>query len=133
MHRFSLKWGVGATLALVALWAHAQSLSLEEAQRRAVQRSQQVVAQNAAITASQEMAVAAGQLPDPVLKMGVDNLPVNGPDSWNLSRDFMTMRRIGVMQEITRGEKRELRAQRYEREAEKSAAEVAELYDFELL
>jgi len=125
MHRFSLKWVVGATLALGALWAQAQSLSLEEAQRRAVQRSQQVVAQNAAITASQEMAVAAGQLPDPVLKMGVDNLPVSGPDSWSASRDCMTMRRIGVMQEITRGEKRELRAQRYEREAEKSAAEKA--------
>jgi outer membrane protein TolC len=42
-----------------------------------------------------------------------------------VSRDFMTMRRIGVMQEITRGEKRELRAQRYEREAEKSVAEKA--------
>jgi outer membrane protein TolC len=35
----------------------------------------------------------------------------------------MTMRRIGVMQELTRGEKRELRGQRFEREAEKSLAE----------
>jgi outer membrane protein TolC len=120
-----LKAWFGTALALVALSAQAQSLSLEDAQRRAVERSRQVAAQNAAITASQEMAVAAGQLPDPVLKMGIDNLPVNGADSWSLSRDFMTMRRIGVMQELTRGEKRELRAQRYEREAEKSAAEKA--------
>src|SRR4051812_12435394 len=119
------KWWYAATLACIALSARAQSLSLEEAQRRAVQRSQQVTAQNAAITASQEMAVAAGQLPDPILKMGIDNLPVNGADAWNVSRDFMTMRRIGVMQELTRGEKRDLRAQRYEREAEKSAAEKA--------
>src|SRR5207237_8208967 len=32
-------------------------------------------------------------------------------------------RRIGAMQELTRGEKRELRGQRFEREAEKSLAE----------
>ncbi|HEX2566869.1 MAG TPA: TolC family protein [Burkholderiales bacterium] len=112
-------------LLCIATPVFSQSLSLEEAQRRAVERSRQVAAQNAAIAASQEMAVAAGQLPDPVLKLGVDNLPVNGPDSWSVSRDFMTMKRIGVMQEITRAEKRELRAQRYEREAEKSAAEKA--------
>ena len=45
------------------------------------------------------MAVAAGQLPDPVLRAGVDNLPVNGPDAFSIGSDFMTMRRIGVMQE----------------------------------
>jgi outer membrane protein TolC len=37
----------------------------------------------------------------------------------------MTMRRIGLMQEMTRGEKRELRAQRYTGEANKAAAEKA--------
>ena len=74
---------------------------------------------------SREMAVAAGQLPDPVLKAGIDNLPVTGEDRFSTTRDFMTMRRIGVMQELTRGEKRELRAQRFDREAEKSVAEKA--------
>ena len=42
------------------------------------------------------MAIAAGQLPDPVLKFGVDNLPLSGPDRLSLSRDFMTMRRIDI-------------------------------------
>src|SRR5258706_6009399 len=104
--------------------AHAQ-LSLPDVQRRAVERSRQVAAQDAAVTASREMAVAAAQLPDPVLKLGVDNLPVNGPDQFSATRDFMTMRRIGLMQEMTRGEKRDLRAQRYAGEANKAAAEKA--------
>jgi len=108
-----------------ALEAQAQSLSLQEAQRRALARSQQLVGQDSAIAAAREMAVAAGQLPDPVLKLGIDNLPVTGEDRFSLTRDFMTMRRIGVMQEITRSEKRELRAQRYGREAEKAAVEKA--------
>lgn len=103
--------------------ALAQSLSLQEAQRRAVERSRQVAAQDSAVVASREMATAAGQLPDPVLKLGIDNLPIDGPDQFSTTRDFMTMRRIGVMQELTRSEKRELRAQRFNREAEKSLAE----------
>lgn len=116
-----------AVLALAALPAAAQpvsqTLSLHEAQRRALERSRQLAAQDSAVLASREMAVAAAQLPDPTLKLGVDNLPVNGADRFSFTRDFMTMRRIGVMQELTRGEKRGLRAQRFEREAEKSIAE----------
>ena len=98
-------------------------LTLPEAQRLAVGRSRQLVAQDAAVTASREMAVAAGQLPDPVATLGVNNLPVNGPDQFSLTRDFMTMTSIGVMQEFTRAEKREARAERYAREADKLLAE----------
>lgn len=98
-------------------------LTLDTAQRRAIARSRQLPAQDYSAAASREMALAAGQLPDPVLKFGVDNLPVSGADRFSLTKDFMTMRRIGVMQEITRSDKRQLRAQRYERLAEKSLAE----------
>jgi outer membrane protein TolC len=98
-------------------------LTLAEAQRVAVARSRSLAAQDAAVTAAREMAVAAGQLPDPVATVGVNNLPVNGPDAWSLTRDFMTMTSVGVMQEFTRAEKREARAERFQREAEKSLAD----------
>ncbi len=98
-------------------------LTLADAQRLATERSRQLAAKDHATTASREMAVAAGQLPDPVLKAGIDNLPVQGPDRFSTTRDFMTMRRIGVMQELTRADKRQSRAERFEREAEKSTAE----------
>jgi outer membrane protein TolC len=58
-----------------------------------------------------------------VLKLGLDNVPADGPDRFSVARDFMTMRRIGVMQEITRSDKRRLKAERYEREAERAQAE----------
>ena len=117
-----------ATLAGVLAFSAAVSgaeapLTLAEAQRRAVERSRQISAQDAAVSGSREMAVAAGQLPDPVLKLGIENLPIDGPDKFSLTNDFMTMSRIGVMQEFTRPQKRQLRAQRFEREAEKSLAE----------
>lgn len=118
-------------LAWLPLWlaaagaALAQPLSLPEAQALALQRSRQLPAQAAAASAAREMAVAAGQRPDPVLRLGINNLPVEGPDRLRLSRDFMTMRSIGVMQEFTRGEKLAARSRRFEQEALASEAQQA--------
>jgi outer membrane protein TolC len=98
-------------------------LTLAEALHRAVERSRQTSAQDSAAAASREMALAAGQLPDPVLKLGIQDLPVDGSDRFSVARDSFTMRQISVMQEFTRAGKRQLRAQRFERQAEKSLAE----------
>lgn len=98
-------------------------LSFAEAQRLAVERSQQLNALGLGVTAAREMAVAAGQLPDPVLSIGIENVPIEGPDRFRLTAEGMTMRRIGVMQELPRREKRELRARRYELEAQKGLTE----------
>jgi outer membrane protein TolC len=117
---------LASAIAIYALPSAAQApLTLGQAQRLALERSRQIAAHDFATMASREMAVAAGQLPDPTLKLGVDNLPVEGPDRFSIGRDFMTMRRVGVMQELTRSEKLRLRAQRFELEAEKSLAERA--------
>jgi len=105
------------------LWAAPEPLSLQQAQQIAAKRSAQLVAQDAAARAARDMAVAAGQLPDPVLKLGIDNLPVTGPDRLSLSRDFMTMRRIGLMQELPREAKRKLKTERFERDAERAQAQ----------
>jgi outer membrane protein TolC len=116
-----------ATAILLLLWSAAAAadtpLTLAEAQGVAVARSRALAAQDAAVSAAREMEVAAGQLPDPVATVGVNNLPVNGPDAWSLTKDFMTMTSVGVMQELTRTEKREARAQRFQREAEKALAD----------
>ena len=74
------------------------------------------------VDAAREMVGPAGELPDPKLKLGVENVPTSGPDSWSLTRDFMTMQRIGVMQEFPREEKRRLRSQRAENDALRNAA-----------
>src|SRR5437016_4995321 len=110
---------VALAMALTAIPAAfaAQELSLADAQRRAVERSRALSAYDSAIASSREMAVAAGALPDPVLRVGVDNLPIDGGDRFSVARDFMTMRRIGLTQEFTRSQKRELRSERYERDA----------------
>lgn len=116
-------------IASVSLPAEAAdtTLTLQGAQKVAIERSRLLTSKDYAASAARDMASAAGELPDPVLKVGIDNLPVEGDERFRLGRESMTMRRIGVMQDFPRAEKRRLRSQRFEREAEKSVAEKTAL------
>lgn len=80
----------------VAGVAHAQQtpLTLDAALQSATDRSASMQAAQASVRASSEAAVKAGQLPDPMLKAVIDNLPINGPQRFTVGQDFMTMRRI---------------------------------------
>ncbi len=95
-----------------------EPLALDQALRLAEARSLQLPAQDAAALAAREMAAAAGQRPDPVFKAGINNLPVTGADRLSLTRDFMTMRSVGLSQEFTRTDKLQARKSRFEREAD---------------
>ena len=137
--RFVAAFAVGAALS-TPVAGFSQPLTLAEAQRLAVERSRNLAAQSRGVDAAREMAAAASRLPDPVLTLAVDNLPIEkerppeepahpalakaSGNRYSTTRDSMTMKRIGVMQEWTRGEKRELRAERYRLEANKGQAEI---------
>ncbi len=108
-----------ASLLIAPAVAADPPLSFAETLRIAVERSPQLESQRAMVDAAREMAGPAGELPDPKLKLGVENVPTNGADSWSLTRDFMTMTKIGVMQEFPREEKRKLRSQRAENDAQR--------------
>ncbi|MBI3561419.1 MAG: TolC family protein [Gammaproteobacteria bacterium] len=92
-------------LATVTSVGHA--LTYDEAQRLAEARASQLQARQNAVAAAQSARLSAGRLPDPKLLVGIENLPVSGPDAWNANRDFMTMEKIGVMQDVPNGGKRE--------------------------
>jgi outer membrane protein TolC len=85
------------------------ALSLDDAVRLATRESRAIAATQAQAAVARELAVAAGQRPDPVFKAGIVNLPIDGRDRFTIGRDFMTMRSIGVMQELTRQDKRQAR------------------------
>ena len=95
--------------ALVPGISRAAPLSLEAALDIAVQRSETARASRAGLQSASEASRAAGQLPDPTLSVGVDNLPVTGPDRFHSTRDSMTMKRIGISQEWLSGSKRSVR------------------------
>lgn len=97
-------------LSAPAAGAAAQSpLSLDEAVRMAVERAPMLDARRAQVEAARQESRRAGALPDPMLMVSIDNLPVTGADAFDPSADFMTMKRIGIRQEIPAGAKREAR------------------------
>lgn len=102
---------VCALLGLLTQPAGADTLSFDAALALAVSEAPVLRAEALQVDAARQAAIPAGELPDPKLALGVDNLPVSGPDRFTLDRDFMTMRRIGVMQEFPNAAKRRARVE----------------------
>ena len=104
--------------------ADERPLSLEDAIDLALQQAPQVAAASATLEASVAIAPSAGRLPDPELATAIDNLPINTVDRFSLTRDFMTMRRIGIMQSFPNREKRHLASTRASQQIAVAQAEL---------
>ena len=87
--------------------ASAEPLSFTAALEIASRSSPDIAVQTASVEAARSAAVAAGRLPDPKLAVAIENLPVTGAEQGSLTRDFMTMRKIGVMQDLPNGARRQ--------------------------
>jgi outer membrane protein TolC len=87
--------------------AGSSGLTLSETVRLAVQQAPTLDAQEARIEAARQDALRAGSLPDPMLTVGIDNLPVTGVDAFDPNADFMTMKKIGLRQEFPAAAERE--------------------------
>ena len=61
-----------------------------------------------------------------MLRLSLDNLPVDGPERFSTTRDFMAMRSIALMQTLPNADKRRARGERFEREAEAALSERAQ-------
>ena len=101
----------------------AAPLSFETALRIATHSSPDIEAQSATVAAARAESVAAGRLPDPKLALGVENLPATGAEKWSLTRDFMTMRKVGVMQDLPNRARRQAQVAAAEASVAKAEAE----------
>jgi outer membrane protein TolC len=127
--RISFDRGAGPTaltilmlgFAWVAPPAAAGPLTLDDAQRIAVERDAGRFALESESAAMRDMAVSAGQLPDPEARAGAVNVPT---DSFALDAVDMTMLEIGVMQRFPAGRTRELSRSGFESRALGADAEV---------
>ena len=84
-------------------------LSFDHALAVALSRAPQLDARRASVEGASNAQISASQLPDPRLAVGIDNLPITGPDRFSTARDFMTMKRIGYAQEVPNADKRQAR------------------------
>jgi outer membrane protein TolC len=98
----SLSWSSGPVSA---------ALTLEEAVSLARGNDPWLQGSELRETALRAESTAAGTLPDPVVSVGVANLPT---DSWDFDQEAMTQFKVGVVQQFPRGNTRELQRRRLE-------------------
>lgn len=89
----------------------AEAVSLADAIAMAVHESPMLIAREASGEAAREELARAGELPDPRLSFGIQNLPIAGSDAFSLTDDRMTMRRVGLSQALPSSAKRQARRQ----------------------
>lgn len=101
----------GVLLILSVPAAQAEPYTLTQTLVAAQRYSAELSASRNEAQALNAMAESARELPDPKLKFGLENLPVQGSNDRRFTREGMTMQRVGVMQQYVSAEKRERKAQ----------------------
>ncbi|NUL35976.1 TolC family protein [Kosakonia sacchari] len=123
MKRYSLSLRLGGVLlGLMCSAAQAESLTLTQTLAAAERYSAELSANRNEAQALDAMADSARQLPDPKLKFGIENVPVQGNNDRRLTREGMTMQRIGIMQQYVSAEKRDRKADTLLAEAQSVSA-----------
>lgn len=110
-------------LAAIPGVALAAPMSFDEALVQAAVHASLLRARSFDVDARRSAAMAAGQLPDPKLGVGIDNFPVSGPSAGSFAEDSMTMARVGISQDVPNLAKRH--AQSGRAQADVAAAEAA--------
>lgn len=98
-------------------------LTLEEAESRALASHPSLEELAARIQAAESRANAAGQLPDPRLSVGANNVPV---DTFDLDQEPMTQLKVGLSQDFPPPGTLDLRRERQAREGEAYRARRAD-------
>ncbi|QLR42255.1 TolC family protein [Enterobacter sp. RHBSTW-00994] len=115
-HTLSL-WLGGVLFGLLSSAVQAEPWTLEQTLTEAQRYSAELSASRNEAQALDAMADSATQLPDPKLKFGIENVPVQGSNDRRLTREGMTMQKIGIMQSYVSSEKRERKAQTFQAQA----------------
>ncbi|MEM5551654.1 TolC family protein [Pseudoalteromonas neustonica] len=97
-----------AFLLTVTISAHSNELSLEKALNYALDNEPWLTASKYQQTAVQAQSLVAGTLPDPVLTIGLMNLPTDG---FAFDQEGMTQLKVGVSQMFSRGDSVALKKQ----------------------
>jgi len=99
----------------------APELTLDEAERLALEQAPWLQHHRTNADAATERAVYEGRLPDPQLTLGLANVPT---DSYRLNQEDMTMTVVGVRQAFPPGKTLKLRTERAEKELAREQARV---------
>ena len=112
-----LKITVSLMIGFSAFYAQAEKIiSLDQAIALAQQNDSWLHGSKLKQQAVEYNSIASGTLPDPIMSVGMMNLPT---DTWNLDQEGMTQFKVGVSQMFPRGDSLELKRQQLKIESTK--------------
>jgi outer membrane protein TolC len=111
-----------AVFIIINLPGSVLALSLQQAEQLALESDPLIMSHTASSRSYSAQSTANGTLPDPKLRLGLFNVPL---DSLSISEDPATQLRIGIQQEFPRGDTTDLKQQQSQwlAQAEMSQAE----------
>lgn len=112
-------------LTIIPVAALAEPMTFTAAPDRAAREAPSLEAGEAGVEATRSASIAAGQLPDPTLSVGIDNFPISGPPAFTLNGDSMTMARVGIEQAFPNPAKRRARVGRAQADIGVAEADLA--------
>ena len=104
--------------------AVAEPMTFQDALVRAQAGAPNLQAKRLGVDAAKSASVAAGQLPDPKVAVGLDNFPVSGRSAGKFGPEEMTMARVGLAQDMPNGAKRSAQEERAKADIQTAQAEV---------
>ena len=112
-------------LVAISSEALAEPLTFAAALDQATANAPSIRAGAAGVEAKRSAAIAAGQLPDPTLSIGIEDFPVSGPPAFSFTRDSMTVERIGIEQSFPNPSKRRAQTARGQADIGIAAGDLA--------
>ena len=100
--------GFAAVFIIINLPGVAFALSLQQAEQLALEADPLIMSHKATSRSYDAQSTASGTLPDPKLRLGIFNVPI---DTFSTSEDPSTQLRIGIQQEFPRGDTTNLKQQ----------------------
>ncbi len=127
---FSQKLLHGSCIMLLSMSALANTakqpdslLTLQQIEKIALENEPGIESRQHNIQALYEQAIAEGQLMDPKVQVGINNLPI---DNFKFNQEAMTQFKIGVSQQFPAGDTLKVKQQKVQKQADLVKTQVAE-------
>jgi len=101
-------FGIAIALILMILPCVTFALSLQQSEQLALEADPLIMSHKASSRSHDAQSIANGTLPDPKLRLGMFNVPL---DTFSITQDPATQLRIGIQQEFPRGDTTDLKQQ----------------------
>jgi outer membrane protein TolC len=115
---------LGGVLGMASPFAFSEPvLTLEQAEKMALVDEPGIISQQWQMQSLSAQSIADGQLMDPKLQVGLNNLPT---DSFDFDQENMTQFKVGIVQQFPAGDSLRLKQQKTEKQSELLLSKIAD-------